>query len=276
MGLMAAKRVGAYTVSYIPMAHPVRIAGNPFLTAFRDSINRRFYSLPDRIITISEGARRMLIERGATPNIVVVPNGVESRGIQQSDRQEFREALKIEKKQFAITILGRISFKQKGQDFAVRAISRFRSELENFRFLIVGSGPDAPKLRSMISELDLNPQVQVLPWEDDPKGVYAGTDMLLIPSRFEGVPLVMLEAMSAGLPIVATNVDIMPELLPKDWLFPYGDSKALIDTLRYVATRDNTHILESHKRRVATEFTMASFRSKFINAVLGGLRPSRG
>jgi glycosyltransferase involved in cell wall biosynthesis len=158
----------------------------------------------------------------------------------------------------------------------VQAVARFRDHLQRFKFLIVGSGPDEEKLKTMIAELSLGQQVQVLPWKDDLGLVYAGIDMLLIPSRFEGVPLVMLEAMSAGVPVVASNVDGMAELLPSEWLFPFGDSKALIDRLQYVAAADNTEILESHKNRVATEFTMTMFRSRFVDAVLGEEISARG
>jgi glycosyltransferase involved in cell wall biosynthesis len=275
-GLMAAKRMGAYTISYIPMAHPVAMAGSPFLAGFRDFVNSRFYRLPDKIITISDSARRMLLARGATPNVVVVPNGVERPTMSPRDREDFRETHQIEKDTCVVAILGRIQFKQKGQDFAVQAVARFRDHLRKFKFLIVGSGPDEGKIRNMIAALSLEQQVQVLPWTEDLGAVYAGIDMLLIPSRFEGVPLVMLEAMSGGVPVVASRVDGMAELLPNEWLFPYGDCKALIDRLQYVAAADNTGILESHKNRSAREFTMAMFRTRFVDAVLSQDLSSRG
>jgi len=63
--------------------------------------------------------------------------------------------------------------------------------------------------------------------------------MLLIPSKFEGVPLTMLEAMARELPVIASNVDGMAEILPQSWLFPYGDCAALVDTLRRVRNSDN-------------------------------------
>src|ERR1700733_963908 len=276
IGLMAAKRAGAYTISYIPMAHPVAVVGSSFLAAFRDSMNSRFYRLPDKIITISESSRRMLLARGAKPEVVVVPNAVERPRMRPGDRDEFRGTQHIEKDTHAVAILGRIQFKQKGQDFALQAVASFRNRLGKFRFLIVGSGPDEDKVRNMIAELGLGQQVQVLPWRKDLAAVYAGIDIVLIPSRFEGVPLVMLEAMSSGVPIAASNVDGMAELLPNEWLFPYGDCEAMIDRLRTVATSDNTDILESNKKRVAQEFTMTMFRNRFVDAVLGEDPYTRG
>jgi len=267
MGLLAAKRAGFETISYIPMAHPVCVSGKPFALWLREKVNGYFYRLPDKIITISETARLMLLERGASSNIVVVPNGIEARAIRVSDRQRFRETHGIERDDYVVAVVGRIDFRQKGQDFALQAISRFQRELRDYRFLFIGGGPDEHKLRTFITSLNLEQKVQVLLWNQEPAEIYAGIDMLLIPSRFEGVPLVMLEAMSCGLPVVASNVDGMAELLPPTWLFPYGNCRALIDTLLHVRNSDNSSLLELHQNRIVNEFSTENFCLKLNQAV---------
>jgi len=268
MGLLAAKRAGLHTITYIPMAHHTSISGKPFATEFRERVNGYFYRLPDKIITISEGARRMLLARGATPDVVVVPNGVEVRTIREPERETFRGAHGIQRHDYVVAVVGRIDFRQKAQDFAVQAIARFRRELANCRFLFIGGGPDERQLRTMIANSDLTGRVQVLPWSEDPAEIYAGIDMLLIPSRFEGVPLVMLEAMSCGLPVVASNVDGMAELLPEGWLFPRGNSRAMMDTLLCVKNSDYAALAESNRDLVSREFSVARFCTKFSEAVL--------
>jgi len=124
---LAAKRAGFRTISYIPLAHPVSVSGKPFALWLREKVNGYFYRLPDKIITISEGARQMLLARGTTPDVVVVPNGVEMTAIQGSDRQRFREAHGIGRDDYVVGVVGRIEFRQKGQDFAVRAVARLAS-----------------------------------------------------------------------------------------------------------------------------------------------------
>ena len=267
MGLLAAKRAGYRTISYLPVAHPVSISGKPFAVWIRDVINGYFYRLPDKIITISESARRMLGERGATPNVVVVPNAVEARPIEESDRRNFRRMHGLRSDEYVVAIVGRIHFRQKGQDFALNAISRFRRELQDYRFLFVGQGPDEDKFKAMIAELDLCRQVQVAPWTPDPTEVYAGIDLLLIPSRFEGVPLVMLEAMLHKLPVVASNTDGMADLLPQHWLFPFGNEAALVDALRRVREEENFGLLETHRQLILREFTTEKFCSRMQAAI---------
>jgi|SRR5882762_9626681 len=267
LGLLAAKRAGFQTISYIPMAHPVSVSGKPFALWLREKVNGYFYRLPDKIITISEGTRRMLLARGTTSNVVVVPNGVEVRTIREPERERFRGAHGIQGCEYVVAVVGRIDFRQKAQDFAVQAIARYRRELANCRFLFIGGGPDEGQLRTMIANSDLAGRVQVLPWSDDPAEIYAGIDMLLIPSRFEGVPLVMLEAMSCGLPVVASDVDGMAELLPEGWLFPSGNSRAMMDTLLCVKNSDYAALAESNKDLVLREFSVTGFCMKFSEAV---------
>ncbi len=267
MGLLAAKRAGFRTVSYLPMAHPLSVSGKPVVLWLREIVNRYFYRLPDKIVTISESARRMLVKHGSR-NVVVVPNGIEVRPLLQSDRQKFREKHGIRPKEYMVGVIGRIDFRQKGQDFALEAISRFRNQLESYRFFFVGEGPDEQKLKVMVAKANLSPFVQVLPWHRNPGTVYAGLDMLLIPSKFEGVPLVMLEAMAHKLPVVASNSDGMAELLPQNWLFPFGDHRSLVDRILQVRNGENGKLLEYHQARIANEFTSARFCANITAAIL--------
>lgn len=268
LGLLAAKRAGLRTVTYIPMAHHISICGKPLAAAFRERINRYFYTLPDKIITISETTRRMLLARGTISNVVVVQNGVEMRASRNQDREMFRNTHGVLRDDCVVATLGRIDFRQKGQDFAVQAISRYRSQLMGCKFLFIGCGPDEGRLKALIERVQLQDIVRILPWTDKLTEIYSGIDMLLIPSKFEGVPLVMLEAMSCKLPIVASDVDGMAELLPRNWLFPYGDCEAMAMTLSRVKTDDNGHLLEINQKRIANEFTNAKFCVNFSRAVL--------
>lgn len=268
LGLVAAKRAGLRTISYIPMAHSVRLSGTPVALRLREMINGYLYRLPDKFITISESARRMLIARGAAGSVAIVPNGITVKPIVGSDRNAFREKHGIKPGEYAVGVIGRVEFRQKGQDFALEAIRRFRHRLEGYKLVFVGQGPDAQKLRSLIADGGLSRIAQLSPWREDPASIYAGLDMLLISSRFEGVPLVMLEAMSYKLPIVASDVDGMAEVLPQCWLFPFGDHQALVDRVLQVRSSDNLRILQHNQRLIAEEFASAKFSERMTRAIL--------
>ncbi|MFZ0806455.1 MAG: glycosyltransferase family 4 protein, partial [Candidatus Sulfotelmatobacter sp.] len=267
LALLAARHAGLRTISYLPMAHPVSVSGKPIALRLRETVNGYFYRLPDRVITISGSAQRMLVERGAR-DVVVVPNGIDVRPSVPCDRGTFRREHGICGEEYVVGIIGRIDFRQKGQDFAVEAIRLFQHQLEGYRFVFVGEGPDQQKLNATISRSALSHMVQVLPWSRNPQQVYAGLDMLMIPSHFEGVPLVMLEAMAYRLPIIASNVDAMAELLPSNWLFPFGNHQALFQRLTQVRAADNSSVLELHRKLILESFTRKQFCSNMSVAVL--------
>jgi glycosyltransferase involved in cell wall biosynthesis len=268
IGLLAAKRAGFRTVSYLPMAHPLSVSGKPVALWLRKLVNGYFYRLPDQFITINESARCMLLEQGAR-DVLVVPNGIEVTPVLRSDRERFRQNHNIGKEEYLVGVIGRIDFRQKGQDFALQAIRAFRNRLDAYRFVFIGEGPDTKKLKAMIAQANLSQCVQVLPWCHHPEKAYAGLDMLLIPSKFEGVPLVMLEAMAHKLPIVASNTDAMAELLPQCWLFPFGDHHALVDRLIQVRHTNTSPLLESHRKQITEQFTTDKFCTSMTAAILG-------
>jgi glycosyltransferase involved in cell wall biosynthesis len=168
-----------------------------------------------------------------------------------------------------VGIVGRIIFHQKAQDFVLESITRYREALRDFKFLFIGDGRDEERLRRMIAEMHLQEIALVLPWSAIPGQAYAGIDMLLIPSNFEGVPLVMLEAMSCRLRIVASNVDGMAEYLPKDWLFRQGNSGELVKALVRVREQEVSGLLEANLKRVLDECDVNKFGVRFADAVLG-------
>jgi len=124
-GLLAAKRVGIRTISYIPMAHSVSVSGKLIAVKLRDVLNRYFYQLPDRFITISISAREMLRARGAKADIIVVPNGIEPINIQESDRKGFRMAHGIMESEYAVAVIGRIEFRRSNLRHFLGLIIRF-------------------------------------------------------------------------------------------------------------------------------------------------------
>src|SRR5215467_4105803 len=270
LGLIAAKRAGFRTISYIPMAQPLRCATG-FISLSRAFLDRMLYRVPDKFITITRSGREMLLERGAKAEIDVVLNGIE---LKQSffDRASARREFGFAEEDYVVATIGRIVFGQKAQDFLVKSIVKYRQKLRTFRFCVVGEGPDEPKLRKMIGNFQLGEYVSVLPWRSDLSSFYSAIDLLAIPSHFEGVPLVMLEAMWHGIPIVASDVDGMAEVLPPEWLFRRGDHESLVNALLRVYQANNSQYLAANKGRVAEEFSLASFQRRFCKAVTGNLQ----
>lgn len=230
LGLLAARRARLPLLSYIPWGHSMRITGAALGRA-RDSVNRYFYKRPGAYITISDSMAASLRAQGVTAPIHVVFNCIDMHKRSKEERASVRARLDLPNDTWALGIVGRVHFKQKNHDFLLRSLSQDRERLGAWRLVVVGEGPDLPALQQLITSLDLGSHVTCLPWCQDISSLYSALDALVLPSRFEGVPLVMLEALAYELPVIASDRDGMKDLLPAEWLFPVGDTHALMDAL---------------------------------------------
>ena len=208
--LLAAPR-RSFLVSYVPMAHRMADLGRRAIPG--DWIRRRLYRRPDRFIVPGPAVVGQVRAAGARAPVVVADNVVAPPPL--PDRAEAREALGLDGNARVALFLGRLDVRQKGLDILAESIRRSVSRLGEWTFLFVGAGEGQAELARL--SLDLSGQVDIrcLSWSDSPHAILAAADLLLMPSRWEGVPLVMLEAMTYGVPILASEIDVFQDYLPQ-------------------------------------------------------------
>jgi glycosyltransferase involved in cell wall biosynthesis len=268
LGLKAARHVGARAICYIPMTHPEATWTTSKLKAcLREWLSGFIYRLPDEYITISPRMAQYLHDRHLRQPIVVVPNGVDFASFQRIDRKAARAALGIPHDDVIIGMIGRVDFSQKRHDLALAALAQISGTRKPVRLLVVGEGPDLSRLKQLASDLGLLDRVIFIPWQDNTAAIYPILDMLLLPSAYEGVPLVMLEALFFEVPVVASAIDGMLDMLPSDWLFPSGDATALASRITDLIERDNSLALSKLRSKVLTENSIAEFRRRYAAAV---------
>jgi glycosyltransferase involved in cell wall biosynthesis len=266
LGVLAGLRESIRTISYIPLAHTRQERGER-LARMKDAVLGWYYHLPHHFITISDGMVRMLRERGAGQSIDIVENGVDLSALQPANKAHARSQLGIPQNKFAVALCGRIEFQQKGHDVLLRALVGRASDFSDWTFLVVGEGPDKRRLEASVEELGLSSKVKVIAWQSSMSLAYSAIDLVVMPSRYEGVPLVLLEAMHCGLPVVASAVGPMADLLPGQWLFPPGNSDALANAMLRVRSLDNESWLEINRQVVATRFTLERQQVEFANVL---------
>jgi glycosyltransferase involved in cell wall biosynthesis len=267
LGLVAAKKAGYRTVNYIPYAHKIAIIGNKYGAQIRDALNYYVYKMPDYYITSSNAVKEELIKRGVATKISVVYTGIDLNNYSFLERDVCRSELAPECSQYLIGCVGRVLFRHKAQDFLVETLAKHRHELNDIKLLIVGDGPDLARLKNMVTSFRLSDAVVFVDWSDDLSKIYSALDMLIIPSWFEGLPLVMLEAMYYGMPIVASNIDGMAEILPPAWLFKVGDGESLVETLLAVKNGDNSEVIRKNKMLIEQEYNLEEFGANFLKAI---------
>lgn len=249
------RRLGVPIISFVPMG--VHFAPELWVQALvARPLERYHYARPDAFITISENSRRELIEGGARAPIRVVYCGADLAKLKRMPRDDNRR--------YTLAIVGRVSFGTKGHDVLLGAMTCLPDDVQ---LLIVGDGPDDADADAMIRALGLTDRVRRMPWQDDMSAVYSSVDMVVIPSRFEGLPLVALEAMFFELPVVAADMGAMREVLPQSWLFPVGHTAECAETIERVRRADVHKLLAANRERVLRELNEEAYGHRFHAAL---------
>lgn len=189
--------------------------------------------LVDRVITVSEAAAASFRDAGLRDDkIVAVRNGIDQRPSERS-RDEMRAELDIEPDTLLLLTVARFTA-QKGHAVLLDALRALVDRVGiPCQLLLVGDGPEREAIERQVEDLGLQRQVRFLGERRDVADLLGAADLVILPSLFEGLPLVVLEAMSAGVPIVATRIGGTTEALGDDhpWLAEPGDVQSLADCL---------------------------------------------
>lgn len=185
--------------------------------ALYESIERRIVTRLDAVAVVDDGMKRRLKTPSDQCVIHFIPNGVDLSSV-ATNRGSADEGEQAEcnmagtSERASILAISRLS-REKGIDVLIRAFERVAKHDPIVRLQIAGSGAEESRLRALIEELGLQHRVQLLGFVENTDELYATARLLVIPSRTEGLPLVLLEAMSRRIPIVATSVGQMPNVL---------------------------------------------------------------
>jgi len=170
--------------------------------------------LPNRILAVCEAVRRDCIRRGARPEKVAVVHtaGPEPVAVSPEQKRRFRAQLGCHQEDLLVLTVARLS-REKGIEDLVAAARLLASRWPNLKVLILGDGPLRESLQTLIRVSGLQGRFLLAGWRDDVHVAMAACDVFCLPSRMEGLPNALLEAMAAGCPIVATAVGGVPEIV---------------------------------------------------------------
>ncbi|MDR1494159.1 MAG: glycosyltransferase [Planctomycetaceae bacterium] len=151
---------------------------------------------------------------GISPEkIVVIPNGVDVETYQTQKKADLTACGCLDQTK-KIIVIGRLH-PQKGIDWLLQTTDVWLSARNDCELLLVGDGPKRAALERIASEKTYRRRIHFLGYRQDIPQLLAASDLLLLPSRWEGMPNVVLQAMASGLPVVATEVEGIDELIPQ-------------------------------------------------------------
>lgn len=178
-------------------------------------INRVLAPVTDAVVVNASATKKLLIERReASPDQVeLIYNGIDlARFDVAVDTREKRVQLALHPDRPVVAMVGRF-VPQKDYATFLRAAHLVLTEHPTARFLCVGNGPLLPEMTSLVADLGIAAQVAFAGERDDVPEIMHAIDVLALSSRWEGLPNVIMEAMAARRPVVATNVGGIPELV---------------------------------------------------------------
>lgn len=162
--------------------------------------------IADAFVAVSDGIGHQAKMEGVhSSKILVIRNGVTPLDTASVDRTEVRQKLKIKDNDLFLLSVGRLAF-QKGHDVLIDAVPALVRHHPDLTVNLCGDGPQAEKLRARSVELGVADHVKLLGTWSNVAPLLAIADIFILPSRSEGLSRALLEAMAAGLPIVATKV----------------------------------------------------------------------
>ncbi|WP_079104828.1 glycosyltransferase [Streptomyces prasinopilosus] len=235
-----------------------------------------------RVVCVSEAERATGVRAGITGRWAVVPNGIDPERFRPAHADTVRAGLAplsaLRPATPLVVCVGRLC-RQKGQDVLLRAWDTVVRRVPAARLVLVGDGPDDGLLRARApgSVLFAGAVTDASPW-------YRAADLVVLPSRWEGMALAPLEAMACGRPVVVTDVDgareSLPPALAPHCLVPPEDPKALAGALsgllldpplrESLGDVGRRHVLSVHDVRHTAEQIAGVYRD------LLGARPSGG
>jgi L-malate glycosyltransferase len=178
--------------------------------------NRLLLARRDRVVGVGQAVRQALIANEGIPagRVSVIYNGIDATRFQNGghDRQQIRADLGIGAADLMMLQVARLDY-LKDHATALRTLRTVVGALPNVRLVLAGDGPERGAVERSIEEHGLTQHVRLLGTRQDVARLAAAADVFLLTSISEGIPLTIIEAMAAGLPVVATRVGGVPEVV---------------------------------------------------------------
>jgi glycosyltransferase involved in cell wall biosynthesis len=220
---------------------------------------RLIHLLANRILVNSEAIREHIVtnEGAQTDKIVVVKNGVVPVTASSQNRAELCKELGVDT---CVTLVGMVARLQtvKGHRFFLEAGAEVLRKRKDAHFVLVGDGPLRAEIANQAAELGISDQVHMLGDRADVSRLVSAFDLLVLASLHEGLPNAVMEAMAAGVPVVATAVGGTKELITDGetgYLAPSANSAALAERVLFALGDDcRDEIISAAHRKITSAF----------------------
>ncbi len=223
---------------------------------YHRSLGKYIFSKVDTVVTVGRFERDLLKQKFGLgeQKIKYIPNGVDTEKFEKLERKPGNTK--------TLLYVGRLE-KYKGIHFLLKAFPKIKRSMSDLKVVVVGKGSFKEELKSLVSSLNIQDNVEFLENvpEDDLIELYLSSCAFVYLSQYEGLPVAVLEAMACGLPVIATRVGGIPEVVQQaetGFLLNFPpDEKELIDRIALLLDdcTTSTHIGIRAKETVLSTFS---------------------
>lgn len=220
-----------------------------------------------KLICVSERAKRQALAEGIRKDkIEVIFNGVKPVNTDPAVRKAMRSELGLKSDEVMILNVGRLT-PEKAQKHLVTAAALLGDHRE-YRFFIAGDGPCRGELEQVISEKNLSERFTLLGSRSDIDRLLNAADLFVLYSDTEGMPVSLMEAMSAGLPCIASDLEGIVQLIPEEQfgtLISPGDPELLAQTIyKTISDPEKSHVQgKAAAQRIRETFSLDASCKKY-------------
>ncbi len=223
-------------------------------------LDRWTQRLVDQHVCVSKAVAAYSVHRTGLPadRVVVIPNGIDT-AVQAATEADLRE-LGIPPARRVVTFIGRLE-PQKGLPWLLETAREWLPRVADADLLVVGSGRQRGMLERLARDFGMADRVHFAGWRPDVPEILAASDLLVLPSKWEGMPNVVLQAMACGMPVMATEAEGTRELLGDQTgpqTAPYGETQVFSEKLVTIMSSPSlaASLGRANRLRAANEFSL--------------------
>jgi len=228
----------------------------------------------NRVVAISKGVKDHLINdfNIKENNISLVHSGINvdnAKECSSQQKEEIKSKFNISKDNYVVGTISRFS-DVKGLDYLLKAAQIILKDKDNFVFLLIGAGKEEEKLKEISKELGIQDKVRFITSFQDSKKFFSVMDVFVMPSIQEGLGLAILEAQLHKVPVVASNVGGIPEIVRHNStgiLIEPKDQHSLAQAILQLKNDNNlrSSIIEKAYQMVISDFSLKQMAERIEN-----------
>ncbi len=266
IGRIAAKMAGVAKIAHTPHVFPFEMHVGKGRRAFYLFLERIAAKRTSLLVAVSNAEKSVALENGLSRdgNAVVNYNGIEPElwhAVDAGEREKLRTQTGIPQGVFVVGMVGRF-MPQKGHSILVEAARILLKKNKDIHFVLVGDGELKDEIRSSVVSAGIEGNFHFLGQTDKIASCYAMFDCLVMPSLWEGCPFTAIEAMAMGIPVVASSVGGVKEIIEDNvsgMLVPPADASSLAGAVRKLCEDRNLcqELAGKGRQRVMEKFLLS-------------------